>query len=173
MPYLRFDPYYALPVYSTIENGSEFPFKEGEAVVMKLQFGTPVVVPEEDRQREVGSKIINIEVEVPLRPKGKEINDGGYYILSEVKRFANESYSYVLRFSYGLENILQAVITTEDTEISFPFEPGQIVTVSLIVERVKKCSPSLSSKNTWQALLVPSGDEVDGLIVTSVELTKE
>lgn len=170
MPYLRFNPYYALPAYSTVEDGPEFPFKEGERVTMQLRFGIPIMVTE-DRRTEADLRNIGAKLEVELFPIGKEI-DG--YILSEVQRIVGEPRSHTLRFlMVGLENVLQAVITAEDKETEFPFEPSQIVIVPLIVERVKRCPPTISSNNLWQALLSPSGSEVNGLIVARVELAKE
>lgn len=169
MPSLKFNLYYALPVYSTMENGPEFPFNEGEEVIMQMEFGSPIIVTQ-DRQMELDLRGINARLESRLLPDGEEIND---HILSEVKHIRDETRSYLLRFPYGLESVLQVVIADEDSEVDFPFEAGQIIIVPLVVKHVKRCPPGLSSDNLWQALLSPLGDEVNGLIVTNVELAEE
>jgi hypothetical protein len=67
------------------------------------------------------------------------------------------------------DDILQALLTAEENEAVFPFEPGQVITAPLVVQRVQKMWPP-DPEATWQAQLVPIGEKVNGLIVTNVEL---
>ncbi len=171
MPKLRFNPYYGLPAYSAADDGPEFPFREGEIVTMELEVGSPVAVTE-DRQTQQDMVGIDAKFEVRLFPKGK-LDQNIVFMLSPVWQFVGEPSPHLLRFSLGLENALQVVTTTEEDATDFPFEPGQIVTVPLLIAYVRRMSPpSISIGATWRSFLSPSGDEVDKLIVANVELAE-
>ena len=169
MPTLNFNPYYALPVYSTVENGPQFPFNNGQIVTVKLQFGTPILVTD-DRRLEEDLRAINAKMEVSLLPEGDEIDDEGYYIVSEVVTPNQDS--FLLRFPCDVNDILQAVIVDDDAETIFPLTAGQIVKAALVVTRVKPFESFVTSSLVGEALLSPFGEEVGGLVLAEVELVE-
>lgn len=169
MPNLYFNPYYALPVYSSSANTSEFPFDNGQVVIVQLQLGTPLVVTQ-DRKREEDLQTINAKMEVSLLPEGDELDDDGYYIVSEV--YAPNQGTYLLHFPSDVNDRLQAVIIDGSLETSFPLEAGQIISTSLVVTHATHHQASASSNFSGEALLFPLGEKTDGLIRSEVELVE-
>lgn len=167
MSYLRFNPYYRLSTESIDNNALEFPFQEGDIININFEFGSTIEVTE-DRKQEDDLVGIDARMESVLYPFGEEIDD---YIIGEAIIHGTESKSTQLKFStVGLENVFHVILTHEDDEEDFIFEPGQIISVPLIVEQIMRIPYPEDYIGPLIAHLKPAGEEVEGLILTEVVL---
>ena len=173
MFHLKFNPYYALTACTLTADGPTFPFKDGDIVVIHLSFGPRIPVTQDRSLEEdlIGTKAIT---EIPLIPKGSLDNEQRY-VLSQVWIKSEFAIKHTLRFGYDTEDILQVLITDTDAETQFPVDKIRTIRMSLMVERVQKMPairPISDFDPLWCALLSPFGEEVDGLILSEVELVE-
>jgi|GEM_PF-2288041 len=158
---LKFNPYYTPLVFGTKE-GEDFPFEDGEAVRMNFLFAYSVVIQEDEAKRsEVYQGIDKVKLIADFYPE--VTRDTDYQAFCLVNRETAPT-PLKVRTIEDSSSLLEAVLTTDDSEIKFPLQKYQTISVPLIVSRVE-----LPVSDTWDAHLIPSGREVGGLIVAEVE----
>lgn len=167
MFHLQLNPYHELLAFRTVKQNSECPFQVGDKVRIRLLFGLPIPVTA-DRQTEEDLRNINARWEVVLTPYGQEVTNADY-IWCEVVWSGKPSSRRVM-FLNDKDRVLRAVLTDQDT--GFPFRPFQIITAQLAVERVQLMTHRHEEDWTWNAVLGPSGQEVNGLVIAEVDLAE-
>ncbi len=165
---LRFNPRYALPAYTILERGLPFPFQEGELVSMQIVFAFSFEVSEHERAHDPA--LWDARIAGIFLPVGQEVDDYKLCIVQSIRALKR---TQLLRFPYDERYLLEALLTFRDDTVTFPIEPGDIVTMELRVTRVIEDQDSSDLPIVkWRILLIPSGEIVEGLIVSSVQPVK-
>ncbi len=170
MASLRFNPYYSLVAYGTVEDGPTSPLNEGEQVTMELVFAftwAPAGASEAEDLKMIRAKLV-----ATLLPSGEEFPEHNY-TLCRLRSVGARPQSHAIKFPSDKDNIIQAVITIDDSLTDFPFQSGQVILVPMKVRGVKGLQPAHETDWTWQTRLAPLGEEVGGLTVANVELAKK
>ena len=173
MANLKFDSNFSLVFFGTVSDGSDCPLNNDDLVELTLNFG-PIIDTSPEQYLRAQTTSTDIILEASLTPE-VDLDTGDLAIQSQIRLKVNSAKIYTLRFMADTEDILRAVITKDDNLIEFPFLDGQKVKMTLIVEdvqRLQPLSPDDDSERIWQGLLSPFGKEVNGLILSEVELVE-
>jgi hypothetical protein len=169
MPILRFQTFVEsevpniLSVYSTDEDGEQFPFDEGDVLLVPLQF---ILV---EWSESVYKILGRFEWSAELFPTG-EYDDATSMMLSQVVRTRDNSVQ-ILRTSVDKDNYLSAYLTVEEEEMALLYNESDTIVTPLRVEgiyRVPGAELGLGIP-AWGASLIPQGTQGDHGIVCKVE----
>jgi hypothetical protein len=164
MPHLKFlpDTYFLV-----LGRRPPVPLQAGDQFLVEVDFSMPmsVVGGAYEWSEEFVQKAGHPRQLVILYPIGEL--DEEYDALRHVVEHVPTGEQVELLFSYGTDYGIWAILTDQDEEQSFSFEIGDYIKIPLVVKEVLEVAPSRSI-----AHLEPLGDEIDGRILTAVDVVR-